>query len=662
MVGPITDQSITAAISRLLATRPSIASHLPEVQTHEGVVTLRGSVPNLLVYDWLEAAVKTLCGVRAVVNELTVHVPVVPDSVLRSDVTQALADDPATRDLPLTSLAQKGTVKVRGQVRTWAEKQLALRVIRGVRGVRAITDQIAYGLEVPPYSDERLAAHLRDLLAWDVRANTDRVSIGVRSGVITLTGSVGTAAEHRHVVDVAWSTGAFAVNDLDLLIEPNEDSLLARQPKYATHPDSAIKQAVYDAFLYDPRVLSFEPKVGVKRGVVTLSGTVSNVLARQAAEQDARNVVGVWSVHNYLLVQPLQPLSDGSIHDRIQAALARDAIVGHHPLTVNVQAGKVTLYGTVVGYDEQQRAGDLAAGMTGVTEVVNRIGLVGQPAPGRDMGAEGRAVFLVLTDFFQPANHALTYAATLASAVGGRLVLLHVVRGGLDPDRFISQTGNLSRESLDQAFAAIVRELPVPAVAEVEHGRVTTSVADAVRRLAPTLLVLGRPDIEDTPDELVTTTALDLLRTVRYPMLVVPPDATVDRAPRRVLVSSDDEPILLGVYAAPTRHLLHQLGAEVTVVHATREADSAVADALGRTHEAVRRAGLVTDQPNLRIWHEVAATPGEGILRVARPGNFDLVVLIARPRSFFGRLFHHSVTAEVLLHSQLPVLVLPAQA
>ncbi len=661
--GSITDHSITTAINRLLAARPHNASHLPTVLTREGVVTLRGSVPNLLVYEWVEEATKTIYGVRAVINELTVHTPVVPDSVLRSDVTQALADDPASRDLSLTCLAQNGIVKVRGQVRTWAEKQLALRVIRGVRGIRAITDQVAYGLEASHYTDERQAAHLRYLLAWDVRANTERVRIAVFGGIITLTGSVGTAAEHRHVVNVAWSTGAFAVNDLDLLIDLHDDNTLRRQLKYVARPDSSITQAVYDTFLYDPRVFSFEPTVRVKSGIVTLSGTVSNVLARQAAEQDARNVVGVWGVHNYLLVRSPQMLSDGSLHDRIKAALARDAIVGHHQFTVNVQTGKVTLYGTVVGYDEQQRAGELAAGMPGVTEVVNRIGLAGQSAPDCEPAPEKHPVFLILTDFFRPSNQALAYATTLADAVGARLVLLHIVRSSLDPDRFIRQIGDVSRESLDQAFAAIVRSLPVPAVAEVEHGRVTSSVADAVRRLAPTLIVLGRPDAEDIPDELATTTALDLLRAVPYPMLVVPPGAGGNRAPRRVLVSADDEPFTLGAYAATTRHLLHQLGAEATVIHVTSAANGAVAEAeaLGRTHEAVRRAGLLTDQPNLQIRHEIAVTPDEGILRAARSGEFDLVAIIARPRSFFSRLFHHSVTAHVLLHCPLPVLVLPAQ-
>jgi nucleotide-binding universal stress UspA family protein len=38
-----------------------------------------------------------------------------------------------------------------------------------------------------------------------------------------------------------------------------------------------------------------------------------------------------------------------------------------------------------------------------------------------------------------------------------------------------------------------------------------------------------------------------------------------------------------------------------------------------------------------------------------------MVVLIARPRSLLCDLFHGSVTAHVLLHSPVPVLVLPAE-
>ena len=65
--------------------------------------------------------------------------------------------------------------------------------------------------------------------------------------------------------------------------------------------------------------------------------------------------------------------------------------------------------------------------------------------------------------------------------------------------------------------------------------------------------------------------------------------------------------------------------------------------------------------PPVRTRNAMSSDPVEGILEVATTGEYDLIVLIARPRSFWGELFHRSVTAEVLLHSAVPVLVLPAQ-
>ena len=210
------------------------------------------------------------------------------------------------------------------------------------------------------------------------------------------------------------------------------------------------------------------------------------------------------------------------------------------------------------------------------------------------------------------------------------------------------------------ALSSITSELPVPVVAEVGHGRVAYAVADAVSRHHPTLVVLGRPDTEDTPDELVSTTALDILRTAPYSMLVVPHNVHTTKPPQRVLLAVDGEPFSLGRHAGAMRHLFDALHAELTVLHVTGSANAGKNAAAALA--IVQRTGLTVDLPQpIRTLDVVAATPAEGILQVTQPKDVDLVVLIARPRSFLGELFHHSVTAQVLLHSAVPVLVLPAE-
>ena len=268
---------------------------------------------------------------------------------------------------------------------------------------------------------------------------------------------------------------------------------------------------------------------------------------------------------------------------------------------------------------------------------------------------------LVLTDFFQPADHALAYADGLAQAIGARLVLLHVRRDALlDPEHLTGRVDTFGQETIDLALNNLLEELTAPATAEVGHGQVADAVAAALARHQPALVVLGHRDTSSMADELVSTAALDILRTAPQPMLVVPV-GTRPAVPRRLLLALDAEVFSLGGHTGLVRHFFDALPAELTVLHVGSDRESATAGTATAV-AAIERTGLALDLggglPTRSLVH---ATPAGGILEAATSGEFDAVVLVARPRSFLGALFHHSVTAHVLLHSPLPVLVLPAE-
>ncbi|SFQ68503.1 Nucleotide-binding universal stress protein, UspA family [Hymenobacter arizonensis] len=270
------------------------------------------------------------------------------------------------------------------------------------------------------------------------------------------------------------------------------------------------------------------------------------------------------------------------------------------------------------------------------------------------------ASLLILTDFFQAANRALDYATNLAVPLKARLVLLHVRRDSiLDPEMFTGQLSNLSQEAMDLALNGVASHLPVPVVAEVGHGRIAFAVADAVTRHHPQLVVLGRADHSGTPNELVETTSLDILRTTPYPMLVVPHSVESTAPPRRVLLVVDGENFTLGEHAGSARQFLAALGAELVVGHVMPDRHSG--ELPPSVLDSVLRTGLALELPPVGTRTLVNEDVAAGILHAAQPKDFDLVVLIARQRSFMGNLFHRSVTAQVLLESKIPVLVLPAK-
>ena len=373
----IADAGITAAIELLFLTKKGVAAHLIDVTTHEGVVLRTGITDNLLSRERAEEIAPNLRGVHGVVNELLISTPDVADDELRHPVASALAADPATTDYPVQAAAADGVITLTGTVQTWAEKELVLRVVRGVRGVRRlVSDNLLVQWGKIENLNAQISIQIRELLAWDIRVNSALVEVQTTDRVVHLSGTVGTAAEKAHVEATAYQAGATRV-EARVLVAYWALGHELRRDKLATRSDTDIAQAVRDAFRYDPRVRSSQPLVAVYKGVVTLSGAVPNLRAKQEAEHDARRIVGVRDVHNLLKVRTDRFIPDLHIGQTIREALARDPHVGQRDFSVYVRNGKAQLYGQVSSHFEQEQAGTVASGVNGVAEVDNWVSVPG---------------------------------------------------------------------------------------------------------------------------------------------------------------------------------------------------------------------------------------------------------------------------------------------
>lgn len=384
----VSDDAITAAVEQFFLTEKGVPAHLIDVSTSEGIVQLTGSTDNLLARERAEEITLAVRGVRGVVNELLISTPDVPDAELTAHLATALADDPATATYHVQATAADGVVTITGRVQSWAERQLVLRVVRGVRGVRRLHfDNLVIQWGEVQNSDEEITTQIRELLDWDIRVHSHLVAIRTYERVVHLSGTVGSAAEKARVVATASQAGARRVDARDLFVAYWALSPALRSHKYADRSDEDIAAAVRDTFLYDPRVLSYQPTIVVHNGIVTLSGAVSNLRAKQDAERDARDVVGVWDVHNLLKVRTDHVIPDPNISRRIEEALGRDPYVGFFDFSVYVRNGKASLYGQVGSHFEQQQAGTVVSGVNGVADFDNWVTVAASP------GFDGFAVY-----------------------------------------------------------------------------------------------------------------------------------------------------------------------------------------------------------------------------------------------------------------------------
>ncbi len=367
----IPDHRINAAVASHLLLNRSVSDHLIDVTTTDGVVTLTGSVDNLLAKERAVQVARSIRGVRSVIDKLIVIAPPRSDEELKKDVREALLSDPATDLYEIKAKVADGTVTLSGNVQSWAEKNLCEDVVKGVRGIRQINNKIAVTY-TESRKDKEIEIDVEERLRTDVRVNADLIDVSVKDGQVKLSGVVGSVAEYQRAISDAWISGVKSVK-ADLDVEWWARDRMRRSRAHLFITDEEVEKAVKDALLHDPRVLSFKPTVWVDNGTVTLTGSVENLAAKRAAGQTARNTIGVWRVLNLLKVRPDERVPDNVLTGRVTSALKRDPFVERHEITVSSLNNRVFLYGEVDSGFEKSQAREVASKVAGVIAVENYI-------------------------------------------------------------------------------------------------------------------------------------------------------------------------------------------------------------------------------------------------------------------------------------------------
>jgi len=138
--------------------------------------------------------------------------------------------------------------------------------------------------------------------------------------------------------------------------------------------DTEITNAVADRLLRDHGVEGHGIDVETVDGVVSLTGTADNVLAKRRAVRIAESVKGVRSVIDRVTVLP-SGRSDTQIRSDVRGALFDNVRTEGYEVDVAVEDGVVTLTGLVDSWQEKELVERVASGVRGVLEVNNSIGV-----------------------------------------------------------------------------------------------------------------------------------------------------------------------------------------------------------------------------------------------------------------------------------------------
>lgn len=212
------------------------------------------------------------------------------DTTLRQDVLDELEFEPSIDAADIGVAVEDGTVTLTGHVPTYAQKRTAENIVKRVKGVRAIAQEI----EVRPVgahmtADDEIAKRAVNSLKWNSSVPQDAVQVKVENGWVSLSGKVQwqyqKQAAERAIRELAGVKSVSNMIEITPSVSPTD-----------------VRQRIENALKRDAELEAKRIQVRVDDRKVTLDGKVRTWAERDAAERAAWAAPGVSSVVDHIAI------------------------------------------------------------------------------------------------------------------------------------------------------------------------------------------------------------------------------------------------------------------------------------------------------------------------------------------------------------------------
>jgi osmotically-inducible protein OsmY len=212
------------------------------------------------------------------------------DKQLRQRVIDELDFEPSINATHVGVSVQDGVVTLTGHVPSFLERYEAERVVRRVKGVRGIVQNLeVHHSGDKPASDDELAHRALSVLEWDAVIPPGAVQVKVQHGWITLTGEVAWQYQRRAAEDAVRKLQGVTSVTNNIVILPRASA-------------SDVKARIEQALRRHAQVEANTVRVTVENCMVTLEGTVDSWSEREAVEKAAWSAPGVTFVDDRLTI------------------------------------------------------------------------------------------------------------------------------------------------------------------------------------------------------------------------------------------------------------------------------------------------------------------------------------------------------------------------
>jgi osmotically-inducible protein OsmY len=190
------------------------------VSVTNGVVTLTGFVRSYMEKYEAEVDAKRVAGVLAVVNDLEVRLPNIderPDPEIARDAVSRIKSELPYAWEKIRVMVRSGWVTLEGEVEWNYQRERAETAVRGVRGLKGITNSIEVKPRVAPTEIRR---KIEEALRRAAEIDAGRITVEANGSEVILRGTVRSWAEREEAERAAWWAPGVTKVDNRIIVSP----------------------------------------------------------------------------------------------------------------------------------------------------------------------------------------------------------------------------------------------------------------------------------------------------------------------------------------------------------------------------------------------------------------------------------------------------------